>query len=73
MVTEQCDHCGSTDRVKRRVVYDRYRVYELNSPFYFEHVCARCRNRGNLLGFIALAVVLLALGGVAAIIFFAGP
>ncbi|RNC81680.1 MAG: hypothetical protein ED559_07805 [Phycisphaera sp.] len=73
MAIDQCDHCDSTDRVKRRVVCDRCRVYELKSPFYFEHVCARCRSRGNLLGFIALAVVLLALGGAAATIYFVGP
>lgn len=72
MVNEQCDHCNSTDRVKRRIVYDRSRMFEFKSPIYYEHVCARCRGKGTLLALIAVAAVVLGLGGAAAYIHFTG-
>lgn len=72
MAMDQCDHCGSIDHVKRRIVYDRSRIFELKNPVYYEHACARCRGKGSTLALIAVAVVLLGLGGAAAYIHFTG-
>lgn len=70
---EVCDHCGSDDDVRRRIMYERARMYELKFPLYYEHCCARCRGKGNTLALIAVGVVLVGIGIVAAYIRFTGP
>ena len=55
--TETCELCGSKENVGRRVMYDRARMFELKSPFYFEQACAKCRGKGVTLTLVVFVVI----------------
>ncbi len=52
-----CERCGSGEDVRRRVMYDRSRMYGLKSPLYYENACVKCRGGGQTLVLVFFVVV----------------
>lgn len=40
-------------------MYDRSRMYELKSPFYYENACGKCRGKGQTLTLVVFVVIVI--------------